>query len=394
MLNKTETSGNEKDGQGVPKVVSASESEKNRATGQVPIEESSREWRVAEYLLRQYSISPVQAARFVLDALETTSACHTADESEGSRVSRIIRMGCESYAVSHRSVTFRELVERVLQHKSYLRERTLKELTQYCRRLLRQDPSWVDRMVRTIRPDDCRNLINKTYSTPTMRRKARTILHGVFAYALRKGWCAVNPVASIELPPPQEKQITALSIQKIRKLLMTSLEKEHLPCAPALGLLLWAGIRPHELERLHWSNIRFEDKVITIPPTHSKTGGARQVSLYPALKSWLERTAPYRLPNAPIIPMSWTRRWRELRRKAGFEKWEADILRHTFASYHLKYFRNLNELQIDMGHCSTDLLRTRYISMDNVTKNAAREFWHISVPALLARMKKSAESAE
>lgn len=366
----------------------------NCPLGEMPAEESVREWQVAEYLLRQYTISPVQAVRFVLEALDATSACRIADESESSRMSHIIRMGCESYAVSHLSVSFRELVEHVLHHKSYRRERTLKELTQYCRRLQRQDPSWSERMVRTIRSDDCRNLINKAYSTPTMRRKARTILHGVFAYALKKGWCATNPVAAIELPPPRERQIKALSIQKIRKLLMTSLAKKHLPCAPALGLLLWAGIRPNELERLHWSNIRFEDKVITIPPTHSKTGGARQVSLYPALKNWLERTSSYRLPDAPIIPMSWIRRWRELRRDAGFDEWEADILRHTFASYHLKYFRNLNELQIDMGHGSTDLLRTRYISMDNVTKNAAYEFWHISVASLLSRLKKSAENVE
>ncbi len=393
MQHKKMNTAEKSDHEGV-ETVQAVGSGGNCTIGQIPTAESTREWQVAEYLLSQYSISPVQAARFVLEALETTSDCHIADESECSRVSRIIRMGCESYAVSHRSVSFRELVEHVLHHKSYRRERTLKELTQYCRRMQRQDPSWAERMVRTIRPDDCRDLINKAYSTPTMRRKARTILHGVFAYALKKGWCAANPVAAIELPPPQEKQIKALPIQKIRKLLMTSLEKKHLPCSPALGLLLWAGIRPNELERLHWSNIRFEDKVITIPPTHSKTGGARQVSLYPALKNWLERTASYRLPEAPIIPMSWVRRWRELRRDAGFEEWEADILRHTFASYHLKYFRNLNELQIDMGHGSADLLRTRYISMDNVTKNAAHEFWNISVSALLARKKKSAENIE
>lgn len=359
--------------------------------GAGPAEESVREWQVAEYLLRQYAISPVQAVRFVLEALEATSGCRIADESECARVGHIIRMGCESYVDSHHSVSFHELVEHVLHYKSYRRERTLKELSQYCRRMQRHEPSWEERMVRTIRPEDCRDLINKAYSTPTMRRKARAILHGVFAYALTRGWCATNPVTGIDLPPPHEKQIKALSIQMIRKLLMTSLAKKHLPCAPALGILLWAGIRPNELERLHWSNIRFEDKVITIPPTHSKTGGARQVSLYPALRNWLERTASYRLPEAPIIPMSWIRRWRELRRDAGFEEWDADILRHTFASYHLKYFRNLNELQIDMGHGSTDLLRTRYISMDNVTKNAAYEFWHISVPKLLARMKKVAK---
>lgn len=292
-------------------------------------------------------------------------------------------MGCDGYSSCLNSVTFRELAESFLRHKSFRRERTLQEIAQYCRRMLRQEPSWSDRIVCNIRLTDCQKLITDCYSTLAMRRKARTILHGMFAYALRKGWCSENPVSAVDLPPPKERPIRALDMQQVRQLLITSLQKKHIPCAPALGVMLWAGIRPYELARLQWSNIHFEDRVISIPPTHSKTGGARQVTMYPVLFNWLKRTAAYRLPETSIIPMSWARRWRELRREAGFRTWEADILRHTFASYHLKYFRNLNELQIDMGHTSPALLRTRYISMDNVTKSSAQEFWHLSAAQLI-----------
>ena|GEM_PF-2280607 len=47
--------------------------------------------------------------------------------------------------------------------------------------------------------------------------------------------------------------------------------------------------------------------------------------------------------------------------------------RHTFASYHAAYFRNLPELQLEMGYRDTSLLRSRYM-MPTLKKEAAA-FW-------------------
>ena len=46
--------------------------------------------------------------------------------------------------------------------------------------------------------------------------------------------------------------------------------------------------------------------------------------------------------------------------------WQPDVLRHTFATHHLATFRNYAELQLEMGHRSAELLRTRYIAMERV----------------------------
>ena len=59
------------------------------------------------------------------------------------------------------------------------------------------------------------------------------------------------------------------------------------------------------------------------------------------------------------------------------EVWQQDVLRHTFASYHLKHFKNLVQLQIEMGHSTPDLLRTRYLNMRDITKEHARLFWSL-----------------
>ena len=64
-----------------------------------------------------------------------------------------------------------------------------------------------------------------------------------------------------------------------------------------------------------------------------------------------------------ICPPNWCRRWAGLHRAAGFPRWQQDVLRHTFATHHLTTFRNYAELQLEMGHRSATLLRTRYIAM-------------------------------
>lgn len=74
-----------------------------------------------------------------------------------------------------------------------------------------------------------------------------------------------------------------------------------------------------------------------------------------------------------VIPRNWMNRWRELRHAAGLHDWRPDTLRHTFATYHALYFRNLEQLRLEMGHRNVDLLRSRYVLA--VGRSAAVRFW-------------------
>ena len=63
-----------------------------------------------------------------------------------------------------------------------------------------------------------------------------------------------------------------------------------------------------------------------------------------------------------MCPPCWAQHWSRLHRAAGFSRWQPDVLRHTFASHHLAHFRSYAALQLEMGHRSAELLRTRYVS--------------------------------
>ncbi|MBQ2025978.1 MAG: hypothetical protein II215_05880, partial [Paludibacteraceae bacterium] len=70
------------------------------------------------------------------------------------------------------------------------------------------------------------------------------------------------------------------------------------------------------------------------------------------------------------VPVNWQRRWRQLRRLAGFSRWVPDVCRHTFATYHAAYYRNMSELQLEVGHRDSFLLRSCYM-VPTVHKQAA-----------------------
>ena len=62
-----------------------------------------------------------------------------------------------------------------------------------------------------------------------------------------------------------------------------------------------------------------------------------------------------------------------------------DVLRHTYASYHLAHFGNCSLLQKEMGHATPSLLLTRYLNMDGITPITGAMFWThgLNPPSLL-----------
>ena len=336
----------------------------------------------AECILRGTPLTPVDTSRLIMELVEMNPQFRNMERGEIMNCCRhVIQLGMQAYELSKHTVKFRAAVTALQLYKNSVRERTMNEIRPICQRIMTAAPEWADMGMHEIDTALCQRTIQMVFATVPMQRKAKTILHSVFAYARLNGWCSTNPLDLVVLPPHVEKKIQALSIEEVKKLLDTALQLRFRPCAVALGIMLWAGVRPHEVVRLHHKDINFEDRVITVPATHAKTGGSRQVTMYPALFHWLRRVMPIYMPDVPVVPASWSMRWAELRHAAGFRKWVPDILRHTFASYHLKYFRDINALQVDMGHASAQQLRTRYLAMENVSKKTAKIFWEYGMPS-------------
>ena len=333
----------------------------------------TRERRAAEFLLKESGLTLAQCVRLVLDGLDALP--RELEREEKLRALReSVRLGTQAWAQQRSSITYGEAVERLLTIKAQRSPRTVQDIRQCLRKLGEGEGGWKGRLLSTITRRECAQRLEELFTSASRRVKARAVLSGLFNEGIRREWCNDNPAKWVTPPRIREKEIRALQPQEIERLLCAARRHNGGTCLPAIGLMLYAGVRPQETARLHWSDIDLNEGEIIIPARHSKTGGGRHISICPALRVILEQ-AHGSTPEQRICPGNWNNRWRQIRRAAGFEHWQQDVLRHTFASYHVKRWHDFARLQAEMGHRSADLLRSRYLSMRGVTAQRAAVFW-------------------
>ena len=320
-------------------------------------------------VLKSTGINILEAAILAKEALD-------AGRGKIRRARKCLAAGVEVLRQQEKTVTFEKAVKVALEARNDRRTRTVYDFRYFTRRFMKRCKGLAARRVRSITPQECAGYIEQAFETPRQRQKARLILSGVFGTAVKRGWCEMNPVARVEAPRVVEKQIPILTPREINALQQTAATYRNGSCAAAVGMMLYSGIRPHEVARLTWAQVDLRERAIYILPQHSKTGGSRRVTIHKPLMNILQR-----LGKSPcdqkICPANWLVHWRKLRQAAGWNspahRWSQDALRHTFASYHLSHFHSFAELQLEIGHRDATLLRTRYVDQRGV--QAAARFW-------------------
>ncbi|MBQ3240352.1 MAG: tyrosine-type recombinase/integrase [Akkermansia sp.] len=328
--------------------------------------------KTAEKIMEALPLGGRDAARLVLEVCEELGERVAGLEGRSliCLLRRVMRLGVEELAKREHTVSFETAVWASVEARAERRPTTRRDLRHYARRLLRVE-GVASRPLRAMSTRECRELLQAAFGgSASSFRKGRAMLHSIFAYGMRQEWCAENPVARVEVPRVQEREIVPLCPEEVKRLETAVQQPEHRAMRFSLYLLLYCGLRPQEVERLRLQDVHPERGCVVVPGRCSKTGGGRVV---PLRKCAELRGVPLR------IPRNWGNRWRRLRRAAGFSagQWVPDVCRHTFASYHAARFRDLGALQLEMGHRSADLLRSRYLNLPQVVD--AGRFWRARV---------------
>ena len=322
--------------------------------------------KTAKDIIKDLPLNINDIARLALEATEELGAqTQKLERTELiGLLRRVIRAGVEAVRAEKHTVSFEQAAWASVEVRAGRRATTLRDLRHFVRRMLRVE-GVAARPLRAMSTRECRELLERAFGNSDHSfNKGRAILHSIFAHGLRQEWCGENPVSRIETRRIQEKEIVPLCQEEVERLEATVQMPEHRAMRLSLHLLLYCGLRPQEVARLQGSDIHPERSCVVVPGRCSKTGGRRVVPLRKAR----------RLQNVPLrVPRNWQNRWRALRRAAGFNHWQPDVCRHTFASYHAAYFRDLGKLQLEMGHRNTDLLRTRYLNLPGATNSTA--YW-------------------
>jgi integrase len=223
------------------------------------------------------------------------------------------------------------------------------------------------------------------------------IIRAVCEYAVEKKWSADNVADDVEMKTKAAHKAATtatetpiLTIEQARRLLEVA-DDAAPQYVPFLALTLFAGIRPDlesgEILELTWDMVQLKDKRLVIPGNVSKTDSRRVIEMEDALVDWLNYYVTKRRKadkidklEGEIVPKTNLRQRMRLLRKLADVKWEQDIARHTFASYHLSAFENLARCVESMGHRDSAMLWKHYKA--SVPRDVALEYWKIT-PAKL-----------
>ena len=185
-----------------------------------------------------------------------------------------------------------------------------------------------------------------------------------FSWCVREGYCQINPCGAVKRPRSDDSPPSIFTPSEAQKLLLTAFKTDP-GMIPYLAIGLFAGVRPLEIQRLQQQD--FTDQYIEITAANAKTRKRRLVSLSNNLKAWLRL-------GGDLPPINKPKRLSRILQKAGLE-WKPDIMRHSYASYHLAFHQSADKTALEMGHRDTQMLFRHYREL--VTKEEAQAYWTI-----------------
>ena len=235
-----------------------------------------------------------------------------------------------------------------------------------------------ERRLSTITPEEIRAWLNDKLAHrgrelgPVSRINYLVAVGNLFSFGVRRGYCDRNPVKLVDRPSREAGEVKFLSVDQVVALLLHADEYDMVAYV-ALGV--FAGLRPEkELRALDWSKVSLPEHTIRIDASLAKTRQRRVVEVSDALAAYLTPHAKRHGPVVDLDAQEFRRRWEACRCDAGIVPWPHDVMRHTFATYHLAAFNDIGKLSLQMGN-SPHVIHSNYKGL--VSKADAARFWSL-----------------
>ncbi|HMP75786.1 MAG TPA: tyrosine-type recombinase/integrase [Kiritimatiellia bacterium] len=205
---------------------------------------------------------------------------------------------------------------------------------------------------------------------PASRNAYRRALVGFFNFAIRRGFMERNPARAVEAVATDETMPDVFTVREVRRLLAAA-RREDARMLPYFLVGLFAGLRPeNELRSLDWRDIDLEKKSLLVRPASAKKRRMRYVDLSDNAVEFLR---PFAVEDGALFYSRVS-----FRRIVATAKvnWTRDVMRHTFASYHLAHGENAGATALQLGHHGdTAVLFAHYRNL--VRREDAARYWNI-----------------
>jgi integrase len=278
----------------------------------------------------------------------------------------------ERQRLASKSVTLDRLIEEYTAARSDASSAYRKDLASVSTRL----PILGHRVVSTISPSDIDAALRR--HTPSMRNSTLSMLKAMLRWGIKRGYLSENPADRVEVSKIKLKDVQIYSPEEVERLLQDALDND-LELLPYRIITIYAGIRPYgEAGRLDWTDINWTEGVVRLRAGQTKRGRPRHPVLQENALAWLHE---YRLRGGSTTGkiVSCTQRELQTKLEANYRrskvKSRKNASRHSYCSYHLAWYGDVNSLVLQSGHAKTQTLWACYYQ--SATKQDAERFWNI-----------------
>jgi integrase len=139
---------------------------------------------------------------------------------------------------------------------------------------------------------------------------------------------------------------------------------------PFFSLNAFTGLRPEEISRLDWSEVKLDRSLIDLPMEKSKNKRRKLIEVPDNLKAFLTSHVK---PDGPVIPKKKLQLAREKAVEKSNVKWKQNCLRHSFCSYAVA----IHGLEWTADQADHDIRILKRDYREKVTKEDAEKYWAI-----------------
>jgi site-specific recombinase XerD len=229
---------------------------------------------------------------------------------------------------------------------------------------------WLETKVSDITPGNIRFSLGKLpsgYFNSELR-----LLRAVLTYGVTNSWLRTNPAKSVDFIHRPKVEVKCLSHLIVEKMFRHAQEHDK-ELIPPYVVGFMCGVRECEISKLHYSDIRIDEKYVIIPASISKIKRKRIIPLSDNAITWIQWYVHHAregiMPQADERLMSqWNEYSLKMSRQANYEaaageamKWQQNCKRRAFASHFIAAHQDLNKLALAMGHSTTEMSFEHYV---------------------------------
>jgi integrase len=204
-------------------------------------------------------------------------------------------------------------------------------------------------------------------------------LRRMLNFAVTEGWLIHNPFSKTDkiISNASERARDRVLFYEEENRLLTECKDERAHIKPILICALDTAMRPEEIYKLIWSDVDFDNDIITVRATNTKTEIERIVGITPRLKAELAqlwKASPKNLQSSVFGVKSIKNAFKTACRRAGVEKFRFRDCRHTATTRMVNSGMPQAEIMKVTGHTQ---LKTflRYVNLTAKSASANAKFF-------------------